>query len=53
MSNVLRRNSAVDHQTFATRLHRLIEAYHKPAAAAEKPGAGDSAPTPQVPTSGN
>jgi hypothetical protein len=30
MSNVLRRNSAVDHQTFATRLHRLIEAYHKP-----------------------
>ena len=29
MSNVLRRNSAVDHQTFATRLHRLIEAYHK------------------------
>ncbi|MFT4560790.1 MAG: hypothetical protein ACI9BW_000525 [Gammaproteobacteria bacterium] len=30
MSNVLRRNSAVDHQTFAMRLHRLIEAYHKP-----------------------
>ncbi len=30
MSNVLRRNSAVDHQTFATRLHRLIEAHHKP-----------------------
>ena len=30
MSNVLRRNSAVDHQTFATRLHLLIKAYHKP-----------------------
>lgn len=28
MSNVLRKNSAVDHQTFATRLHRLIERYH-------------------------
>ncbi len=30
MSNVLRRNSAVDHQTFAMRLHRLIGDYHKP-----------------------
>jgi len=30
MSNVLRRNSAVDHQIFATSLHRLIEAHHKP-----------------------
>jgi hypothetical protein len=28
MSNVLRKNSAVEHQTFATRLHRLIESYH-------------------------
>ncbi len=28
MSNVLRRNSAVEHQTLATRLHRLIERYH-------------------------
>jgi len=28
MSNVLRQNSAVEHQTFATRLHRLIERYH-------------------------
>lgn len=27
-SNVLRKNSAVEHQTFATRLHRLIESYH-------------------------
>ena len=29
MSNVLRFNSAVDHQTLATRIHRLIENYHK------------------------
>jgi len=29
MSNVLRKNSAVEHQTFATRLHRLIEGYHR------------------------
>ena len=29
MSNVLRKNSAVVHQTFATRLHRLIESYHR------------------------
>jgi hypothetical protein len=28
MSNVLRRNSAVDHQTFATRTHRLIKSFH-------------------------
>lgn len=28
MSNVLRRNSAVDHQTLATRIHALIERYH-------------------------
>ncbi len=27
-SNVLRRNSAVDHQSFATRIHRLIEGMH-------------------------
>ncbi len=29
VSNVLRKNSAVDHQTLATRIHRLIEAVHK------------------------
>jgi len=29
MSNVLRKNSAVEHQSFATRLHRLIEGYHR------------------------
>ena len=28
MSDVLRRNSAVVHQTLATRIHRLIESYH-------------------------
>jgi hypothetical protein len=28
LSNVLRKNSAVDHQTLATRMHRLIEAAH-------------------------
>ena len=28
MSNVLRRNSAVEHQTLATRIHRLIESMH-------------------------
>lgn len=42
MSNVLRRNSAVDHQTFATRTHRLIQSFHAPrlkreAEAASKP----------------
>ncbi len=30
MSNVLRRNSAVDHQTLATRIHRLMLAEHPP-----------------------
>lgn len=29
MSNVLRKNSAVDHQTLATRIHRLIEKAHR------------------------
>ena len=28
LSNVLRKNSAVDHQTLATRIHELIERYH-------------------------
>lgn len=36
MSNVLRRNSAVEHQTLGTRLHRLIESAHsKPPPASE------------------
>jgi len=29
MSNVLRKNSAVDHQTLATEIHKVIEAHHK------------------------
>jgi hypothetical protein len=29
MSNVLKKNSAVAHQTFAMRLHRLIESFHR------------------------
>lgn len=62
MSNVLRRNSAVDHQTFATRLHRLIEAYHKPRLTSQTapPPAPDASPAapapavvPQIPTSGH
>lgn len=46
MSNVLRRNSAVAHQTLALRIHRLIEARHPlrsgspPTAGADQPGAG-------------
>ena len=36
MSNVLRRNSAVDHQTFATRTHRLIQNFHKERLKSEK-----------------
>ena len=28
MSNVLRKNSAVEHQTLGTRIHRLIKSYH-------------------------
>jgi hypothetical protein len=29
MSNVLRENSAVVHQTLATRIHRMLEKFHK------------------------
>ncbi len=34
-SNVLRKNSAVEHQTFATRLHRLLQGWRSAPAAAE------------------
>ena len=34
ISNVLYKNSAVDHQTLATYIHRLVEAAHPPAPAA-------------------
>ena len=30
ISNVLKKNAAVDHQTLATYIHRIIEAYHPP-----------------------
>jgi hypothetical protein len=39
LSNVLRKNSAVDHQTLATRIHRLLEAEH-PEATAQKDSDG-------------
>ncbi len=39
MSNVLRKNSAVEHQTFATRLHRLIESYHRGGKSGSAPSA--------------
>ncbi len=35
MSNVLRKNSAVEHQTLGTRIHRLIESFHRPAKTAD------------------
>ncbi len=41
-SNVLRKNSAVAHQTLALRIHRMIEAHHKEAA-------GDGAGTEGLP----
>jgi hypothetical protein len=51
LSNVLRRNSAVEHQTLGTRIHRLVESLH-PAQAAPEPApvtkpaetSGDPAP---------
>jgi hypothetical protein len=32
ISNVLRKNSAYDHQTLATQIHKLIDAAHPPVA---------------------
>lgn len=52
ISNVLRRNSAVDHQTLATRIHRLIEKANPLPAAGTSPsepgavGRGGTAPAP-------
>ena len=51
MSNVLRRNSAVDHQTFATRTHRLIQSFHKARLKAEKEQAAKP-PTPSISNEG-
>jgi len=39
ISNVLRKNSAVDHQTLATRIHRLIEAAHPAPVSPKSPAA--------------
>lgn len=49
LSNVLRKNSAVEHQTLATRIHRLIQSAHG-AAAATKPAPKVAAPEPEKPT---
>jgi len=53
MSNVLRRNSAVDHQTFAMRLHRLIEDYHKPRLKQLEKAAAEPAPVPAETAAGD
>lgn len=53
MSNVLRRNSALDHQTFAMRLHRLIEAYHKPRVTESQPALEGTAPAPEAAGTGD
>ena len=34
ISNVLKKNSALDHQALGTQMHRLMKAYHKPAISA-------------------
>ena len=44
ISNVLRQNSAVDHQTMGTRIHRLIQKANPEAAASE--GVGEVEPKP-------
>ena len=52
LSNVLRKNSAVEHQTLALRMHRLVESLHPPAPATDRasPEAGVSAsPSPPAP----
>jgi hypothetical protein len=43
MSNVLRKNSAAEHQTLATRIHRLMQEAH-PAPSAEPVPAATSMP---------
>ena len=35
ISNILRQNSAVDHQTMGTEIHRLMKQDHKPASSAD------------------
>ncbi len=46
LSNVLRKNSAVEHQTLGMRIHRLVESLHPAAPAADPPGPAADAPTP-------
>lgn len=36
LSNVLKKNSAVEHQELATRIHRMLQHYHHPEATAEE-----------------
>lgn len=46
MSNVLRKNSALDHQALGTTIHRLIEKRHRQTAAkVQRPSAAEAAPT--------
>ena len=53
-SNVLRKNSAVAHQTLALRIHRMIEAHHKARREAEAAAATASeAVNPVRPAPGN
>jgi len=47
ISNVLRRNSAVDHQTLGTQIHRLMKKHHKPTPAPAPVAAPDPAPQPE------
>jgi hypothetical protein len=38
MSNVLRKNSAVEHQSLATRIHRMVQSLHPVRAGTDAPG---------------
>jgi len=45
ISNVLRKNAAVDHQTLGTQIHRLMKKHHKPVPPASAPAtAGTDSP---------
>jgi len=44
ISNVLRKNSAVDHQTMGTRIHRLIEKAHPKPVPAPEPATPETQP---------
>ncbi len=51
-SNVLRKNSAVAHQTFATRLHRIVESMHPERVAVENEEPVREVPAREVATPG-